>query len=340
MSGPTIYDVAAAAGVATSTVSRAFSSPTRVNATTRERVLAVAAELGYRPNPHARALLSGRHHTIAMVVSDITNPHYFELIRGAEMRARASEYTLVLVNAEESPRVEYDQIQRLAPSVDGFVLAASRLPDENLRQIATQRPVVLMSRELSGLASVVLDHAQGCRQIVEHLASLGHRGLTYLAGPQNSWMAKTRWSALRAAAKGLGLEARRIGPFTPKVSQGGAAADGALNAGGTAIVAHNDLLAIGVVQRLAQRCIRVPEDVSVVGFDNIFAAGLCTPTLTTLGGVHADVGRSAVEILFDAVRTARPPATLAPRVILPTELVLRESTASAAQHRRLGRAGP
>lgn len=325
MSGPTIYDVATAAGVATSTVSRAFSTPTRVNAKTRAKVLAVAAELGYRPNPHARALFSGRHHTVAMVVSDITNPHYFELIRGAEMRARASEYTLVLVNAEESSRVEYDQIQRLVPSVDGFVLAASRLPDENLRQIAAQRPVVLMSRELSGLASVVLDHVQGCRQIVEHLASLGHHGLTYLAGPQNSWMAKTRWAALRSAAEDLGLEARRIGPFTPKVSQGGAAADGALHAGASAIVAHNDLLAIGVVQRLAQRSVRVPEDVSVVGFDNIFAADLCTPTLTTLGGVHADVGRSAVEILLDTVAAPRPRES-PPRVVLPTELVLRGST--------------
>jgi len=326
--GPTIYDVASAAGVATSTVSRAFSSPTRVSAPTRERVLAVAAELGYRPNPHARALLSGRHHTIAMVVSDITNPHYFEFIRGAEMRARASEYTLVLVNAEESPRVEYDQIQRLVSSVDGFVLAASRLPDENLLQIAAQRPVVLMSRELQGLASVVLDHVQGCRQIVEHLASLGHRDLVYLAGPKNSWMAKTRWSALRTAAAELGLEARRIGPFTPNVSQGGVAADGALHAGTTAIVAHNDLLAIGVVQRLAQRSVRVPDDMSVVGFDNIFAANLCTPTLTTLGGVHADVGRSAVEILLAAVGPVRREETPPAQVVLPTELVLRESTGS------------
>jgi DNA-binding LacI/PurR family transcriptional regulator len=286
----------------------------------------VAAELGYRPNPHARALLSGRHHTVAMVVSDITNPHYFELIRGAEMRARASEYTLVLVNAEESPRVEYDQIQRLVSSVDGFVLAASRLPDENLLQIAAQRPVVLMSRELPGLASVVLDHVQGCRQIVEHLASLGHRDLIYLAGPQNSWMAKTRWSALRTAAEELGLQAKRIGPFTPKVSQGGAAADGALNAGATAIVAHNDLLAIGVVQRLAQRSVRVPGDVSVVGFDNIFAANLCTPTLTTLGGVHADVGRSAVQILLDMVGPIRTKESAPPQVVLPTDLVLRQST--------------
>ena len=118
MGKPTIYDVAQAAGVAASTVSRAFSTPGRVNDATRERILAAAADLGYRPNPHARALLSGRHHTVGMVVSDITNPHYFELIRGAELRAKMSEYTLVLVNAEESPRIEYDQVQRLVPAVD------------------------------------------------------------------------------------------------------------------------------------------------------------------------------------------------------------------------------
>ena len=172
-------------------------------------MLAVAAELGYRPNPHARALLSGKHHTVAMVVSDITNPHYFELIRGAEMRARVSEYTLLLVNAEESPRVEWEQIQRLAPAVDGFVLAASRLPDENLRQIAAQRPVVLMSRELPGLASVVLDHVEGCRQIVAHLASLGHRDLLYLAGPRNSWMAGDPLGG--AAGRRRAGRARRLG---------------------------------------------------------------------------------------------------------------------------------
>jgi DNA-binding LacI/PurR family transcriptional regulator len=325
MARPTIYDVAEAAGVATSTVSRAFSTPGRVSARTREHVLAVAAEVGYRPNPHARALLSGRHYTVAMVVSDITNPHYFELIRGAEMRAKASEYTLVLVNAEESHRIEYAQIQRLISSVDGFVLAASRLPDENLSQIAAQRPVVLMSRQAPGLASVVLDHAQGCRRIVEHLASLGHRKLIYLAGPRNSWMAKIRWAAIKDAAKDLGIDAKRIGPFTPKVSQGGAAADGALHAGASGVIAHNDLLAIGVAQRLAQRSVKVPDEVSIVGFDNIFAADLCTPSLTTLGGAHADVGRAAVELLLDSVESARsqsPP----PQVVLPTELVIRDST--------------
>ncbi|MBW9205873.1 LacI family transcriptional regulator [Mumia sp. zg.B53] len=326
---PTIYDVAAVAGVATSTVSRAFSTPGRVNASTREHVLAVAAELGYRPNPHARALLSGRHHTVAMVVSDITNPHYFELIRGAELRAKASEYTLVLVNAEESPRIEYDQIQRLVSSVDGFVLAASRLPDENLEQIAAQRPVVLMNRELTGLPSVVLDHVQGCRQIVEHLVSLGHRRLVYLAGPRNSWMASMRWSALRTAADDLGVDAQRVGPFTPKVTQGGAAADSALTTGASAVVAHNDLLAIGVVQRLAQRGVRVPEEVSVVGFDDIFASDLCTPSLTTLGGPHVEVGRAAVELLLDRTSPSGSRRT-PPRLVVPAGLVLRGSTGPVA----------
>jgi DNA-binding LacI/PurR family transcriptional regulator len=329
MARPTISDVATAAGVATSTVSRAFSRPGRVSAHTRDRVIAVASELGYRPNPHARALLSGRHHTIAMVVSDITNPHYFELIRGAELRARVSDYTLVLVNAEESPRVEWAQIQRLAGAVDGFVLAASRLPDENLEQISAQRPVVLMSRELPGLASVVLDHFEGGRQIVAHLASLGHRELVYLAGPANSWMAGNRWAALTGAAEQAGISARRLGPFTPRVSHGGAAADAALNAGTTAIVAHNDLLAIGVMRRLQQRGLRVPEDFSVIGFDDIFAADLCTPRLTTLGGAHVDGGRVAVELLLTAETRGLEDQ---PRVLLPTKLVLRDSTGRARCH--------
>ena len=124
------------------------------------------------------------------------------------------------------------------------------------------------------------------------------------------------------------MEALRLGPFTPKVTQGGAAADAAVNAGATAVVAHNDLLAIGVMQRLAQRGLRVPDDVSVVGFDDIFAADVCTPGLTTLGGAHVDVGRVAVELLLSAGSRQDDDQ---PRVLLPTELVLRRSTGSAAR---------
>jgi LacI family transcriptional regulator len=172
---------------------------------------------------------------------------------------------------------------------------------------------------------VVLEQWEGCRQIVAHLASLGHTSLVYLAGPPNSWMAASRWAALHDAAAEHGMSAVRTGPYTPTVSSGGAAADAAVSTGATAIVAHNDLLAIGVLRRLADRSVRVPADVSVVGFDDIFAAELCTPSLTTLGGPHVNVGRAAVEILLESLGHARsqgPP----PQIALPSQLVLRAST--------------
>ncbi|MGY1709326.1 LacI family DNA-binding transcriptional regulator [Geodermatophilus sp. SYSU D00758] len=325
MSSPTIYDVARVAGVATSTVSRAFGSPGRIGAATRARVMQAAEELGYQPNPHAKALISQRTQTIAMVVSDITNPHFFELIRGAEMRAKASAYTLVLVNAEESPRMELEQVRRLSRSVDGFLLAASRQPEENLLELAATHAIVMVNRQVPGLASVVLEHTEGCRQMVAHLASLGHRSVVYLSGPRNSWMAASRWAAIRSAALELGLDATRLGPFTPTVASGGPAADAALTTGATAVVAHNDLLAIGVLRRLAERGVRVPADVSVAGFDDIFAAELCTPSLTTLGGAHTNVGRAAVELLLDARAPGRDPGS-PPQLVVPSELRLRRST--------------
>lgn len=333
---PTIYDVARAAGVATSTVSRSFSNPQRVTEATREQVLRAARDLGYEPNPHARALTSRRTQTIAMVMPDITNPHFFEIIRGAEMRAKASDFTLVLVNAEESPRVEQEQIRRLARSVDGFVLAASRLPDDVIVELAARHTVVTGNRQVTGVRSVVLDQRDGCRQMVAHLASLDHSSVVYLAGPHHSWMAAARWAAIRDAAGELGISARRMGPYSPTVSHGAAAADTALTTGASAIIAHNDLLAIGVLRRLAARSVRVPEDISVAGFDDIFAAELCTPSLTTLGGAHADLGRVAVELLLEAANGVRGAVSAVPQLVLPSQLVLRHSTGAAP---RAGRAG-
>jgi DNA-binding LacI/PurR family transcriptional regulator len=338
MTKVTIYDVAERAGVAPSTVSRAFGVPGRVGEATRQRIVAAAEELGYQPKAQARTPLQGRHRTIAMVLADITNPHFFELIRGAEQRAKASSHTLVLVNAEESARIELEQVDDLASKVDGFVLASSRLPDQDLRDLATHHQVVLLNREVEGLVSVRLDTESGCRQILEHLASLGHRRFTYCAGPPGSWMGAARWAALGRGAEAFGLEARRIGPYTPTVASGGAAADAALRPETTALVAHNDLLAMGVIRRLTARGIRVPDDVSVIGFDNIFAADLVQTPLTTLGGPGADAGRLAVDMLLASLQSTATHAgslTDAPRdrVVLPTELVLRESSGPALASR-------
>ncbi|MDP3892166.1 substrate-binding domain-containing protein, partial [Nocardioides sp.] len=161
---------------------------------------------------------------------------------------------------------------------------------------------------------------------------------TYCAGPPSSWMGAARWAALRSGAEVYDLEARRVGPFNPTVASGGAAADAALRKDTTALVAHNDLLAIGIMRRLAARGARVPEDVSVVGFDNIFAAELVQTPLTTLGGPGADAGRRAVDMLLAALerRPARAGSlTDSPddQVVLPTELVLRASSGPPAHPR-------
>lgn len=324
---PTIYDVARTAGVATSTVSRAFSNPDRVNEATRTQIMQVATRIGYRPNPLARSLPSGRSRTVAMLVSDITNPHYFEMIRGAERRAKAAGLTLVLVNTEESATTERTQIEQLARSVDGFIVASSRMADSTLRSLREEHTLVLISRELDGLPSAVVDHVEGSRQIVEHLASLGHRSLAYQAGPRNSWIGGRRWHAVSAATRRLGINVTKLGPFAPTVSSGGAAADATIGVGATAAIAHNDLLAIGMLRRFQERGVRIPDDISVVGFDDIFAAELCTPSLTTLGGPHEDSGRFAVEILIESSgwSAETPPR----RVVLPSHLAIRQSTGPA-----------
>ncbi|MEV8612933.1 LacI family DNA-binding transcriptional regulator [Amycolatopsis sp. NPDC051373] len=321
----TLTDVARVAGVAPSTVSRAFTKPGRVNAATCEHVLRVAAELGYRPNPAARALESGRTSTLGLVVSDITNPHFFALVRGAERQASTAGFTLLLGDTQQSPQTERTVVDRIHASVDGLILAASRLPPAELRAYAATKPLVLINRQAEDVTSVVTDHVDGPRQIVEHLHSLGHRALVFLSGPRESWSGAQRWAVIRDTAKSLGIAATRLGPFPPSMAGGPAAADAAIGTAATAVIAHNDLLAIGALRRFSDRGLAVPGDISVVGFDDIFGADFCAPPLTTLTGPLDEAGRKAVEILV-----TQPEATVrAPRFSLPSHLKIRESTGPA-----------
>jgi LacI family transcriptional regulator len=322
----TITDVAREAGVATSTVSRAFSDPGRVNAHTREHVLAVAARLGYSANPAARAVKAGRSNTVAMVVPDITNPYFAGVIKGAEREAAQVGLTLVLGDTQENAAIEEQILRRLGPAVDGFVIAASRVPDETLRAAADLNRMVLVNRACTGLASVIADFDFGTRQIVGHLASHGHRAFVFLGGPAESWSGARRWAGLCAAAEEYGLTATRFGPYTPTLASGPAAADAVLAHGATAVVAHNDMLAIGVLQRLAARGVAVPDEVSVVGFDNVFGADFCHPPLTTLAERTVEAGARAIAMLTQQV-TAGTRDT--PARVLPTQLVVRASSGPA-----------
>jgi LacI family transcriptional regulator len=320
---PTLADVATAAGVAPSTVSRAFSRPRRVNHRTRDHVLAVAAQLGYVPNPTAQALESGRTRRIALLVPDITNPYFSGVIKGAERAAAGAGLTLVLGDTAENATTEAELIQRLDRAVDGFVISASRLTDDQLRAAAERTPIALVNRATAGLGCVVADFDTGTQQIVDHLASFGHRSLVFVGGPAESWSGARRWQGLQAAAGLRDMGARRFGPYMPTLTGGPAAADAVLTSGATAVVCHNDMLAIGLMRRLAERGMSVPGDVSVVGFDNIFGADFCHPTLTTLAERTEDAGARAVEQVVQQVPSRQVEG---PTRVLPTHLVVRAST--------------
>ncbi|KMM46976.1 LacI family transcriptional regulator [Cellulomonas sp. A375-1] len=329
---PTIYDVATAAGVAPSTVSRAFSRPGRVNAETAARIRAVADELGYRANPLARALPTGRTSLLALVVSDVTNPFFFQIIRGAQEAADAEDQTLLVTDVLESATAERKALERLVPLVEGVVLGTSRMSDSTIRVLAKQRPTVVLNRVLGGIPSVVTDNARGMRRALEHLGELGHRKIAYAAGPEASWADGMRWRAMREAGHGLDLRVHRIGPFAPTLA-GGLAAVGPLAASGvTAVVAYNDLVAIGLLQGLAAAGVKVPQRVSVVGFDDIFGAELCSPALTTVAAPLHALGQHAVRTLLHDIR-ARTPQHTRP-ALLPAQLVVRSSTAPPPRGRR------
>lgn len=334
---PTIYDVARAAGVAPSTVSRAFSRPGRVNPDTAAHIRAVAEQLGYRANPLARALPTGRTSMLAMVVSDLTNPFYFQIIRGAQTEATAAGYTLLVADVQESAAAEREALERALPLVEGVVLGTSRMSDSAVRVMARQRPTVVLNRVVTGVPSVVTDNARGMRRAMEHLGELGHRSIAYAAGPEASWADGVRWQAMREAGHELELRVHRVGPFAPTLAGGEAAAGAVRDVDATAVVAYNDLVAIGLMRRLQEHGVAVPEQLSVVGFDNIFGAELCSPTLTTVAAPLAALGQYAVRTLLEEQSMSTPRSTRPAR--LPAVLVERGSTGPAPGARRRGAAG-
>jgi DNA-binding LacI/PurR family transcriptional regulator len=327
----TLQDVAADAGVAVSTASRALANPDRVSPATRQHVQAVAARLGYQHHRAAAIRDPSRMPMLALLVADITNPSNFGIIRGAEAQARAAGYTLVLGDTQESPEFEQSHAERLEPSVEGFVLAGSRLPEQDLLELAEQRPVVLLNRQVTGLPSVVTDSADAGRQIIAHLAALGHRSVTYLGGPASAWSDGARWRALAASAEEAGLKVIRRGPFAPTLEGGSAAADIGLAGPATALVAFNDLLAIGVLQRLQHLKVDVPGAVSVVGYDDIFGSDFCHPPLTTISAPIEQAGRTLIDLLLGA-HDAGP----VPQIVLPAVLRARDSTGPVSQAQLVG----
>ncbi|GAA2334606.1 LacI family DNA-binding transcriptional regulator [Dactylosporangium salmoneum] len=314
----TIYDIARELGVSPSTVSRALHKPGRTNAKTEARIRATAEALGYRINPLARALPTGRTGTLGLILSDITNPVWFDLIRGAERVTAEHGRTLVLAESQESPELERHTAERLVPSVDGFVLVASRLPDAEIRALAGRKPLVVVNRRVSGVDCLVPDVAPGLRAALDHLAAAGHRSLAFLSGPATSWMSRTRWDIALDEAPARGLSIVEIGPGAPTTAGGAAALRRVLASGASAVLAYNDLMAIGLLRACRDAGVAVPGRLSIIGFDDIFGSDFTSPPIATIRSPVGALGGDAVRRLIGA-QDAPPP--------LATEFVPRGSTA-------------
>lgn len=316
----TIRDVARQAQVSVSTVSRALSAPGLVKEATRQRVLDVVAGLGYQPNRAARSLITGRTGNLGIVVPDLGNPFFPAVLRGVQTRAGEAGTSVFFCDSREDPRTEAELVRTMAAQVDGVVLCASLMSDEQIVDLADLTPLVLINRVVPGVSSVLMDSASGMDQVVAHLESLGHKHYVYLGGPEAAWSNHRRMQGLRGRAQ-------LLGSFEANFGGGGTAAEQALKTGATAFIAYNDLMALGVLSRLAALDVKVPQQISVTGFDDILYAAMCSPALTTVHMPTEEAGQVAVDLLAGLLDGGP-----AEQRELPTNLVIRASTTAAAKH--------
>ncbi len=293
-----LRDVARAAGVSPATASRALADPGGVATERRERVLRAAERLGYRtgrdPGPRAAR-------RFGVIVPDIENPFFSGVVKGIQHRARAAGLTVFVADAEEDPQLEAELVRHLAPDVEGLILCSPRMSERALADLPDGVDVLLLNREAPSLRAVTVDNADGIRQALGHVHALGHRRIAYAGGPVDSWSDAERRRALRAAAEALrDVDLVDLGHFAAVFAGGVAAADLVLASGATAVLAHNDLVALGILDRLRLRGVDVPGQVSVVGFDDVPAATQVSPALTTVAIPLRLLGRIAVDTLLEA----------------------------------------
>jgi LacI family transcriptional regulator len=328
---PTIYDVARLAGVSTATVSRALNATGKIAPGTREAIDAAVEQLGYQPSAAARSLVTKSTQTIALLLPDITNPFYAELVSGIQERALESGHTMLLCTTEGDPEREEQYLTLLrAKQVDGALVDGLVLPPDRITHFVRDGlPIVCLDRDIdsTSVPLVQVDNQLGAHLATDHLLELGHIRIAHVEGAPELGISHERVAGYLGAYHDLGLEPdaqlRAVGAFT---EEGGYEATRQLldRSEFTAVFAANDLSALGVIHALVESGRRVPEDVSVVGFDDLRLSRFTTPPLTTVRQPAREIARRATQLLLD-LAAGRTVDKL--RHLLEPELVVRESTA-------------
>jgi DNA-binding LacI/PurR family transcriptional regulator len=296
----------------------------------RQLVLDAAAALGYRPNAVARSLVSRRTNLFGVFLSDLRNPFFTEVIHGIEAESDAHGYRTIICTASRLASAERRALDTLLDlRADGLILASPMLSSETIAAASEEVPVVLVARQLESdpIDSVSNDDPAGAALVVRHLAALGHRRIAHVDGAGGAGAAERR-AGYEAAMREIGLagETRVVaGGYTEEGGKAGVAALLELPADErpTAIFVANDLAALGALSALGERGLRVPEDVSVVGYDNITLAGVGFINLTTVDQPRPDMGRAAVTLILERLTGRRE----ARHIVVPPTLVVRGTTA-------------
>ncbi|MDR0878022.1 MAG: LacI family transcriptional regulator [Treponema sp.] len=347
----TIKDIARICKVSTATVSRTVNGKENgVGTKTRSRILAAISKTGYTPNAIARSMVTRRTNTIALIVPDICNPFFAELARGVGDACHEKGFHLFLCNTDGSPEQEHGQVQFLHEKlVDGMIMTTQNVVEDNTdiaKFIKEGYPFVAIERYVSGVTvplQLNIDNKGGIKRAVSYLVSRGHRRIAFIRGPREAANAKMRFDGYRE-----GLAAHHI-PYDPglvvygdyKMQSGYDGINRILKKAGTsgeapsgkkftAVIGCSDLMTVGACSALLDQKIRIPQDISVVGFDNIPLTGMIYPRITSVGVSINELGRTAAEMLLNRIKGARENRD----ILMPCTLTERGSVRSLASAKR------
>ena len=327
---PTIKDVAKLAEVHPSTVSRVINDDSRISEKTKNKVLLIIKKLGYTPNAIARGLKIKRTYTLGILIPDITNPFFAEIARGVEDAANKNNFNVILCNTDDKLKKERTYLEILkGKRVDGLILGTAHLKDKSILELEMKKfPYILISRNIEGLDKncIIVDDVEGGMMATEYLIKLGHRRIAHITGPL-----KTRSALNRLKGYKLALKKYNIEYMDELVEEGDFRIKGGYQAmkkflkllePPRAIFAANDLLALGAMQAIQKKNFHIPEDFSVVGFNDIELASFVYPALTTIRQPMLEMGELAVKMLLRIIEEGEFNQR---KIVLKPKLIIRES---------------